>query len=196
MEESSFWKKFGERTYLSYFFIFLANIVCWQGSIQTLLIFVEIERIMIYLFFFTISTIVSSLITGIFIDYSFNRRKFIIIGFFLYICGFTLPLMHFLGFTSIERSSDVMLMSLILGVAFGISNIAIGAYFADISPSKERGKLQGISYCISFGVAFIIFLVTSSLVFIISLLSILSSRRHTCRMIWASNKRSSAASQS
>ncbi len=174
MEEISFWKKFSSPKYLSYFFIFFANIIAWQGSTQTIAVLVTIENFPFFLFIFTISTIIFSIIIGKFIDRSFNRRKFIYLGFALYVLGFAVQFLILSGFTLIERLFDLGLMTIILGIGFGTSTISVGTYFADISHPKERGKLQGLSYCISFAISFVMIIFLTSMVLLVAILSILA----------------------
>jgi len=61
-----------------------------------------------------------------------------------------------------------------LGMAFGICTVPIGAYFADISEPKERGKLQGVSYCISIGFGFFMILSFQNFIIILPLLIIIA----------------------
>ncbi len=155
MEDLSFWQKFLKRPYFSYFIIFFANIVCWLGSFQILSIFTSPDPPTFYIFIFTITTIFLNLITGKFIDHVWSRRKFIILGIILYSLGFILSYLTIFGYISlIDSTFNILLISLFLGMGFGVSTISIGSYFADHSIPTERGKLQGLSYCISFAIGF------------------------------------------
>ncbi len=185
MEELNFWNKLSQSKYLSYVFIFCANVICWLGSIQSIGSLVHPEALTFYIFIFTIFTIVFSLIFGTLVDNSFNRRKFIIIGALLYVLGFLLSffilfngtfLINFnLTVWGFEINFDVLLISFIFGTAFGVSSVSIGAYFADVSSPKDRGKLQGISYLISFVVGFVLIifvLISWAIIIILSILGV------------------------
>ena len=159
MEESSFWKNFGRRSYLSYFFIFIANVVCWQGTYLILILLTNPDPPTFYILIFTVLSIIFALFAGYFIDRSINRRKFISIGCILYLLGFSLLFLKInLGYSLIEPNLDIFLITLIQGIAFGITTVSVGAYFGDVSHPKERGKLQGFSYSISFAISFCMFL--------------------------------------
>ena len=150
MENMSFWEKFFHPKYLSYFFIFFANVIGWQGATFI------IGNSTLNFFIFLITAVVLSLVIGKSIDHTFSHKKFILIGFIFYISSFILDYLSNSGFTFINSFIDSILITVLLGIAFGISTIAIGVYFADITLPKERGKLQGLSYCISFAIFFIL----------------------------------------
>ncbi len=184
MEDLPFWNKFASRDYGSYFFIFFANVICWIGSLLVLSLFTNPLPLPLqslfpkpetfYILIFTISAIIFSLIGGKLVDRSYNRRPFIIIGLLLYIPGFLLPFStQFLSYTLIDGTVDLILSSIILGMAFGMSTVPIGAYFADVSSPKERGKLQGLSYCISFAFAFFMIYLFQSIIIVLPIFAII-----------------------
>jgi len=152
MEDLSFWKNFSSPKYLSYFIIFFANIIGWQGTLNI----INSEGSTFNLFIFILTSIPLSLLIGKLDNNANNHRKFILIGFIFYIGGFTLKELGTYGFTLINGDFDSILITVMLGIAFGISTVAIGVYFAYISLPKERGKLQGLSYCIVFAFIFIL----------------------------------------
>jgi len=134
----------------------------WQGSVLIIGNFIEENHFfppelvsILYWCIFLIPAIFLSLFIGKSIDHTFSHRKFILIGFIFYIGGFTLNYLN--TYKLFLINIDSILISLLLGIAFGISVVAIGTYFADITLPKERGKLQGLSYGISFAVFFFIF---------------------------------------
>ncbi|MHA1265646.1 MAG: MFS transporter [Candidatus Helarchaeota archaeon] len=174
MAESSFWKRFRGRGYFSYFIVFCANITCWFGTTVVLGYFTAPEPPTYHIFTYLIVSIFSSILFGKLVDRNLNRRAIITIGILLTFIGF---LMAFLLISTnlqlIDRSTDAFLISILLGIAFSASTVSIGAHFADVTAPKERGKLQGISYCVAFAISFIIFIFTSILELVFILLIIL-----------------------
>lgn len=86
---------------------------------------------------FLASMIASNLVTGYIVDKTLKRILFILISTILAaILSFTLIWLNF---------NDVYLLSIILGLAAGISPAAIGAFFADHTSPEERGRIMGIS---------------------------------------------------
>lgn len=174
MEEVSFWNKVVSRTYGSYFVISMANIICWIGSFQILAYFTAPDPPTFYILIFTVAAISFSIISGKFVDKSFNRRKFILLGFSLYVLGFLLPFFILsYSFTLIESTIDIILISIFLGMAFGFSTVSVGSYFADVSSPRERGKLQGLTYCLAIAFSFFLVLYFAGLSFIIAVLTVL-----------------------
>ncbi|MDD1777038.1 MAG: MFS transporter, partial [Candidatus Helarchaeota archaeon] len=151
MESTSFWEKFFGAKYFSYFIIFFANIIGWQGSLHVLS-----TESTLNLFAFILASIPLSLLIGKLDTNPASHRKFILIGFGFYIGGFSLKELSTYGFTLINSAADSIFITVLLGIAFGITTVAIGVYFAEISFPRERGKLQGLSYCIVFAFMFIL----------------------------------------
>lgn len=169
----SFWEKLVSRAYLPYLLLFFVNMICWQGWYQVTYFFVPEANFNFHLFIFTSVLIIFSIITGKLVDISLNRRKMIVLGFLLYIIGYLFSFAVQADFILIEDYSASIIFAVILGIAFGNSTIAIGTYFGDITPPRDRGKLQGISYCISFVIGFFLIYTLTLDILIIFILSIL-----------------------
>lgn len=90
-----------------------------------------------WIMLFLASMITSNVITGYFIDKTLKRIAFIIIStIFASILTFNLIWLNF---------SNVYLISILLGLAAGISPAALGAYFAEHTLPEERGRIMGIA---------------------------------------------------
>ncbi len=94
---------------------------------------------------FLASMITSSLITGYFVDKSLKRLLFIFLSTIF---------ASVLTFVFIWISvNDVYLISVLLGLAAGVSPVAFGAYFADTAMPEERGRIMGVSVGIAMPIA-------------------------------------------
>ncbi|NVM30611.1 MAG: MFS transporter [Candidatus Helarchaeota archaeon] len=127
----------------------------WQGTLLILSHLTLPDPPIFYSLVFIVLSLIFALLAGFFIDRFLNRRIFISIGCILYLLGFTLSILKInLGYSFIGPNIDIFLITIIQGIAFGITNISIGAYFGDISHPKDRGRLQGFIYFISFIIVF------------------------------------------
>jgi len=86
---------------------------------------------------FLASMVASTLASGYFVDKTSKRIPFILTST-LIVSGITFAFV-WLNF------SDSFLFAILLGLAAGVSPVALGAYFADNSLPEDRGRIMGIS---------------------------------------------------
>jgi MFS family permease len=113
---------------------------------------------------FLASMVTSNLITGYLVDKSLKRLLFIFLStIFTSILTFAFIWVNL---------NDVYLVSILLGLAAGVSPVAIGAYFADNTQPEERGRIMGISVGLMMPIAQL-FLISESFNILTSITNVL-----------------------
>jgi MFS family permease len=98
-----------------------------------------------WILLFLASTILSNLASGFLVDKTRRRIAFILISTIIAAA---------LTFSFVWISYDaVFLLSILLGLAAGLSPVAWGAYFADHTLPEDRGRIMGISIGLAIPIA-------------------------------------------